>query len=80
MVRKQLELIRLRNSHPAFGGEVRVGVPGEHSIEITWTLSSQWIKLNADLSVPCATIAGSSPAGERQFMVIRDSVNSGVQL
>jgi sucrose phosphorylase len=79
MVRKQLELIRLRNSHPAFGGEARVAVPGEHSIEITWTLDSHWIKLNADLSVPCATITGSSPAGERPFMVIRDSVNSGVQ-
>jgi sucrose phosphorylase len=71
LVKKQIELIKLRNSHPAFGGEVSIKVPKKHEIEITWTLDNQWIKLHVDLSVPSASITGSSPAGDLQ-MVISD--------
>jgi sucrose phosphorylase len=64
LVRKQIELIRLRNAHPAFGGEVNVTVPSEHEIELAWTLDRHRIALLVDLSVPSATITGTSPAGE----------------
>ncbi len=79
MVRKQIELMRLRNTHPAFAGEVRVDVPTEHAIAITWTLGGQWIKLLADLSVPSASITGTSPNGEIQRMSISDNADPGAQ-
>jgi sucrose phosphorylase len=66
MVQKQIELMRIRNTHPAFAGEVHVEVPTGHAIEITWTLGTQWIKLRTDLSVPSASITGTSPTGKLQ--------------
>ncbi len=79
LVQRQIELIRLRNAHPAFGGEVRVGVPKEHKLEITWTLDQQWIKLAVDLSVPSAAITGTSSTGKLRKMVIRDTASGGVK-
>lgn len=73
VVQRQIELIRMRNTHPAFAGKVSVDVPKEHTIEITWTLDKQWIKLSADLSVPSASITGTSPTGKLRPIVIRDS-------
>jgi len=78
MMQKQIELIRMRNTHPAFAGELRVDVPAEHEIEITWTLGKQWIRLLADLSVPSASITGTSPTGELRPIVIRDAATGGV--
>jgi sucrose phosphorylase len=66
MVQKQIELMRIRNIHPAFAGDVHVAVPTEHAIEITWTLGTQWIKLLTDLSFPSASITGTSPTGKLQ--------------
>jgi sucrose phosphorylase len=79
MVQKQIELMRMRNTHPAFAGEVRVDVPTEHAIEITWTLGEQWIKLLADLSIPSVSIAGTSPTGELQRMSIPDNADHSAQ-
>jgi sucrose phosphorylase len=75
MVQKQIQLIRLRNTHPAFSGEVRIDIPTEHAIEITWTLGKQWIRLLVDLSVPSASITGTNSAGELQqpLFMIRDA-------
>jgi sucrose phosphorylase len=71
MVKAQVELMRLRNTHPAFGGKVRVELPQDHVIEITWTEGTQRIKLVADLAVPSAAITGTSPTGEMQPITIR---------
>ncbi len=59
LVQKHIELIRLRNTHPAFGGEFHVEAPTENRIEIQWKNREHWIKLHADLSVPSASITGS---------------------
>jgi sucrose phosphorylase len=72
LVQKQIELIRIRNTHPAFSGDIKVNIPSEHKIEITWTLEEQWIKLLVDLSVPVASITGTSQEGKLQFE-IRDN-------
>ncbi len=72
MVQRQLDLIRLRNSHPAFAGTMSLSVSGEHQIEIAWTLDQHRIRLLVDLSVPSASILGTSPAGKLE-MWIRDS-------
>ena len=58
LVQKLIELIRLRNSHPAFNGEFHVEAPAENLIEMSWNQDEQWIKLSVDLSTPNATITG----------------------
>jgi sucrose phosphorylase len=79
LVKKQLELIRIRNTHPAFNGDVRVSVPGTHEIEIRWTLDNQWIKLHADLSVPSASITGTGLQDNLTMMVISDTAPASGQ-
>ena len=58
LVQKLIELIRLRNSHPAFNGEFHVEAPIENLIEMRWKQDEHWIKLSVDFSVPNATITG----------------------
>jgi len=69
LVKKQIQLIRLRNSHPAFAGQVNVDVPTNHEIEITWKLDKEWIRLYVDLSVPSASITGTGGTGELLYSV-----------
>ena len=78
LVRKQIELIRLRNMHPAFAGEFRVEAPTEGEIEIQWRLQEHWVKLHADLSVPRVTITGTNPDGRPLRMIIPDEADHGV--
>jgi sucrose phosphorylase len=59
LVQKQIELIRLRNTHPAFAGEFQVDIPTESQIRIQWSLKQHWVKLHADLSIPSASITGT---------------------
>jgi sucrose phosphorylase len=73
LVRKQIELIRLRNTHPAFGGEFRVEAPTENRIEILWQRQEHWIKLDADLAARTASITGTGPAGEVRYIIIPDT-------
>ena len=75
LVQKQIELIRLRNTHPAFAGEFQVDVPAENQIEIKWRLQEHWIKLHADLSVPSASITGTGI----HHITIPDAADHGVQ-
>jgi sucrose phosphorylase len=76
LVQKLIELIRLRNTHPAFAGEFQVKTPAEHEIRIRWRLEEHWIEMHADLSVPRAVITGSgpgaNPAGEMRPVTIPD--------
>ena len=59
LVQKQIELMRLRNMHPAFGGECKVDVPTESRIKIRWIRQEHSVKLRADFSVPSASITGT---------------------
>jgi sucrose phosphorylase len=79
LVQKQIELIRLRNSHPAFAGEFSVDIPAEHEIEIRWKLEEHWVKLHADLSVPRASITGTSASGVVQNLTIPGAIDNGLQ-
>lgn len=63
MVQKQMELIRLRNTHPAFAGEFRVAAPEDHRIELQWELRGHRVGLHVDLSVPSASITGTNLTG-----------------
>ena len=75
LVQKQIELIRLRNTHPAFAGEFQVDVPAKNQIRIQWRLKEHWIKLNVDFSVRSAFITGT----EIYPITIKDAADQGAQ-
>ena len=73
LVQKQIKLIRLRNSHPAFAGEFHVEAPTENRIELQWKLREHWVKLSVDLSVPNASITGTGLTEEIRYKAIPDA-------
>jgi sucrose phosphorylase len=75
LVQKQIQLIRLRNTHPAFAGKFQVAVPAKNQIQIQWGLQEHWVKLDANLSVPSASITGTHPTGGIQRMTIPDDAD-----
>jgi sucrose phosphorylase len=62
VVRALLDLIRLRNSHPAFGGEFQVQGTGS-SLALSWRNGSAAAVLTADLADRTATIEVTDDAG-----------------
>jgi sucrose phosphorylase len=50
LVKRLIELIRLRNSHPAFGGECSIESTARHLLDITWKSNYHVAKLAVDLS------------------------------
>jgi sucrose phosphorylase len=75
LVQKQIELIRLRNTHPAFAGEFQVEAPTGSQIHMKWRRQEHWIELNVDLSVPIASISGT----EIQSIIIPDPADPKAQ-
>jgi len=75
LVQKQIELMRLRNTHPAFAGEFQVDIPEENQIQMQWRRQEHWIRLHADLSVPSASITGTGI----HPITIPDIADNGVQ-
>jgi sucrose phosphorylase len=57
VVRRVIELIRLRNTHPAFDGSLRVEAPGERSIALRWTNGEHEIALDLDCGAGRASLA-----------------------
>lgn len=50
VVQKQLELLRIRNQHPAFDFDSDIEIIGENNkFSIKWTKNDRWIKLDCDL-------------------------------
>ena len=66
VVRKLTDLIRLRNSHPAFGGQAHVEIPTDQTLAITWKNGEYWAKLDVDFQEPRALITYSGPAAEHK--------------
>lgn len=63
VVQRQMELIRFRNGHPAFGGEVRVATTDTDRLDIMWTSGPHRAELRVDLSGRTAWITSTAPAG-----------------
>jgi sucrose phosphorylase len=78
LVQKQIELIRLRNTHPAFAGEFQVFSPTKNQIQLRWGLQEHWVQLDVDLSVPRASITGTKNQGCPPFS--RSSEKRGTPL
>jgi len=56
VVKRVVELIRLRNTHPAFDGDLRVDADSTHSIRLEWRHGKAVIALFLDLIDGCATL------------------------
>lgn len=60
-VLEQLDLLRLRSTHPAFGFDSELETGGEGStLELTWRKGGEWVSLHADLAKATYSITGTS--------------------
>ena len=60
-VLEQLDLLRLRSTHPAFGFDSELEIGGEGStLELTWRKGGEWVSLHADLVKATYSITGTS--------------------
>ncbi len=64
VVLDQLEMMRLRNSAPAFDGVLQVGDTPANALEMTWSRAGDTVTLKADLEDHGFTIHHSPAAGE----------------
>ena len=71
MVRSLLELIRLRNTHPAFAGQAQIETPSAETLAITWKSESHWTKLDVDFAKPQAVVRYSAATDARGSVVGR---------
>jgi hypothetical protein len=60
-------LIRLRGTHPAFGGHLEVTAPTEPTLRMSWALADDSCVLEADLASGKATIKGRQNGRELDF-------------
>lgn len=60
-VLEQLDLLRLRSTHPAFGLDSELEIGGEGgTLELTWRKGGEWVSLHADLARATYSITGTS--------------------
>ena len=68
IVRDQLELIRLRNTSPAFNGELQIHRTAEHHLQLTWRNHDSRASLIADLQDHGFEVSYSNKAGEETLL------------
>ncbi|MCP5447530.1 MAG: glycosidase [Chromatiaceae bacterium] len=68
IVKEQLELMRLRNTSPAFDGELEIVAADEHLLHLLWKNGSSSARLNADLRDHGFTIEHHSDSGDKKLM------------
>ena len=69
MVRSLLTLMRLRNEHPAFGGDFTLEEVSPSALGLVWTTGEDSIRLDVDFAAPTAVISAAGPSGERRLAV-----------
>lgn len=67
VVTRVLDLIRLRNTNPALGGQLEILAPTESTVRMTWTFGSDFCGLEADLGSGQLTIKTRQDGLERDF-------------
>lgn len=65
VVRRLIDLIRLRNSHPAFGGEFALQDGDERSLSMRWQAGPHWAQLDVQLDEPHGVVRCEGPDGPR---------------
>jgi len=68
VVRDQLDIIRLRNTSPAFEGELTVGNTDEHHLRLTWQNQGCEAALEADLRDLSFSITHKEASGEEKVL------------
>lgn len=68
IVLDQLELIRLRNTSPAFNGEIKIIETEPHLLHISWRHPEDSLTLKADLSSHGFTVSQNDGAGDVVLM------------
>ena len=63
VVRALCDLIRFRNTHPAFAGEFSVGDTPETQLRLTWRAAAQHATLDVDFAAGTATITATRADG-----------------
>lgn len=63
LVRALFALMRLRNDHPAFGGDFALDQPSESRLTLSWRRDEHMAELAVDFAGPSATITASGPQG-----------------
>ena len=74
VVEALFDLIRFRNTHPAFAGEFRLLPSAGHQIHIEWRNGDKWARLEADLQTTTATVFHSNTGGDCRFAVAPGSM------
>jgi sucrose phosphorylase len=74
VVRSLFDLIRFRNTHPAFGGDFHLLPCDDQSIRIEWRRNAEWARLSVDLetmsaAVAHSTIAHSGASSHQEFAI-----------
>jgi sucrose phosphorylase len=62
VVQALLALLRIRNSHRAFGGTFQIEPSPTDRLVMRWTNHGDWARLDVDLSQMCASISSSGAA------------------
>ena len=57
VVHRLIDLIRLRNDHPAFDGDLTVEADAEHAIRLHWQRGADVLALDVDFAQGCAAIS-----------------------
>lgn len=70
VVRSLFDLIRFRNTHPAFGGEFLLLPSDDTSIRIEWRRDAEWARLSVDYEGMSGSIAYSAEGEHREFAVV----------
>ena len=71
VVRDQLEIMRLRNTSPAFDGELTVSSTDQHRLHLTWKHQGCAATLNADLRDYSFSISHKDNASDESVMSYR---------
>jgi len=69
VVQSLLDLIRFRNTHPAFEGNFQVHSSDDSLIVLGWRKGPAWARLDVDLPARRATISYSAAGGDRKMIL-----------
>jgi sucrose phosphorylase len=69
VVQRLIDLIRFRNSHAAFAGELDVEPSTDNTLSLVWRHEANYAYLNVSLAALAATIGYSTPSGESTLRI-----------
>ena len=64
VVQSLLDLIRLRNTHPAFSGQAEIVIRSNQALAISWASNQHWAKLEVNFAEPRAVVTYSGAHAE----------------